>query len=332
MKSFLRSINDAARFEKAKKNIVVENKKVKQNILENKKVKQNILENKKDDCNPKEEKKIILSLDSEEKTKKLYKIKETLETRIINLQWRMKSIDIKYVLNEVKELEEEYLENKEEIIKMYGDEYKEKFNRLEKLIKQAYKNEEQKKEQKRKRKLNLMKYENDTIENLKYKKSEDNENSEALKEIDRYIISTYRTYITENEMTKEDREEIKSKESKKYIRGYYGLRSPPQNNECCEGHRDFLNRHINMKENVEDEIYRIIFKEKKYNVEMFEEIQYECEEVENNIIENIEEVEEVKNDIIENIEEVNFFSIFFCSLIFCYICSIYTDYISINFF
>ena len=32
MKSFLRSINDAARFEKAKKNIVVENKKVKQNI------------------------------------------------------------------------------------------------------------------------------------------------------------------------------------------------------------------------------------------------------------------------------------------------------------
>ena len=28
MKSFLRSINDAARFEKAKKNIVTENKKV----------------------------------------------------------------------------------------------------------------------------------------------------------------------------------------------------------------------------------------------------------------------------------------------------------------
>ena len=201
MKSFLSTINDIKKINKAKKNIAVENKKVKQNILENKK----------------EEKKIILSQDSEEKTKKLYKIKETLETRIINLQWRMKSIDIKYVLNEVKELEEEYLENKEEIIKMYGDEYKEKFNRLEKLIKQAYKNEEQKKEQKRKRKLNLMKYENDTIENLKYRKSQVNENSEALKEIDRYIISTYRTYITENKWVKEDREEIKCKESKKCI-------------------------------------------------------------------------------------------------------------------
>ena len=63
----------------------------------------------------------------------------------------MKSIDIKSVLNEVKELEEEYLGNKEEVIKIYGDEYKEKFNILEKLIKQAYKIEEQKKEQKRKR-------------------------------------------------------------------------------------------------------------------------------------------------------------------------------------
>ena len=94
---------------------------------------------------------MILSLDSGEKTKKLYKIKEKLEARIINLQWRIKSIDIKFVLNEVKELEEEYLENKEEVIKIYGDEYKEKYNRLEKLIKQAYKNEEQKKEQKRKK-------------------------------------------------------------------------------------------------------------------------------------------------------------------------------------
>ena len=96
MKSFLSAINDFKKINKAKKNIAVENKKVKQNILEN----------KKDDFNQKEEKKIILSLDSEEKTKKLYKIKETLETRIINLQWRIKSIDIKYVLNEVKELEE----------------------------------------------------------------------------------------------------------------------------------------------------------------------------------------------------------------------------------
>ena len=33
MKSFLRSINDAAKFEKAKKNIVAENKKVKNEKL-----------------------------------------------------------------------------------------------------------------------------------------------------------------------------------------------------------------------------------------------------------------------------------------------------------
>ena len=33
MKSFLRSINDAARFEKAKKNIVAQNKKVKNEKL-----------------------------------------------------------------------------------------------------------------------------------------------------------------------------------------------------------------------------------------------------------------------------------------------------------
>ena len=64
-------------------------KKQKKNIVaENKKVKQNILENKKGDCIPKEEKKMI-SLDSGEKTKKLDKIKETLEARIINLQWSM---------------------------------------------------------------------------------------------------------------------------------------------------------------------------------------------------------------------------------------------------
>ena len=36
MKSFLSSINDFKKINKAKKNIAVENKKVKQNILENK--------------------------------------------------------------------------------------------------------------------------------------------------------------------------------------------------------------------------------------------------------------------------------------------------------
>ena len=106
------------------------------------------------------------------------------------------------------------------------------------------------KEIKKERKLDLRGYENELIERLKYKKSEDNENSKALKEIDRYIISTYRTYITENERAKEDREKIKCKESKKCIRGYYGLRLPPQNDKCCEGHRDFLNRHISIKENL----------------------------------------------------------------------------------
>ena len=234
----------------------------------------------------------MILLDSGEKTKKFDKIKETIEARIINLQWRMKSIDIEYVLNEVKELEEEYLANKEEVIKIYGDEYKEKFNRLEKMIRQAHKIEEQKKEQKRKRKLNLMKYENDTIENLKYRKSQDNDNGEAFKAIDRYPISTYKIYITENERAKKDREEIKCKDSKKCIRGYYGL----QNNECCDGHKDFLNRHVSMRHKVEDEIFRIIFKQKKYNVELYEEIGYESDECD-----DLEEVEEIKN--IEKVKE-----------------------------
>ena len=143
MQNFLRTINDTKKINNAKKIISDESKK---NII-----------------NTNEEKY------EEEKIKELCKIKETLETRIINLQYRIKSIDIKYVLKDVKELEEKYLENKEEIIKMYGDEYKEKFNRLEKLIEQAYKKEEEKKERQRKRRLILTEYENELIEKLKYK-------------------------------------------------------------------------------------------------------------------------------------------------------------------
>ena len=66
-------------------------------------------------------------------------------------------------------------------------------------------------------------------------KSEDNENSEALVYIEKYIIDKYRKYITENDEVKRERDEIKCEGSKKCITSYYGLK----NNSCCEGHRVF---------------------------------------------------------------------------------------------
>ena len=293
MQKFLSTINGVKKINKAKKMISDESKKTIINTNE-----------EKHEEEKHEEEKTIINTNEEKHEEEKYKYpitKETLERRIFNLQMRMKILDIENILSEVKEFEE-YLKNKEEIIKMYGDEYKEKIDRLEKLIKQAYKKEEQKKE--KKRKLDLRGYENELIEKLKYKKSEDNENGEALKEIDRYIISTYRTYITENERAKEDREKIECGESKKCIRGYYGL----QNNECCEGHRNFLNWHFSIKQNVEEEIRRTLLKEKKYNIELFDEVECEpeeIEEVENNIIEDVEDVEKIEEvKEVENIEEV----------------------------
>ena len=60
-----------------------------------------------------------------------------------------------------------------------------------------------------------------------------------------------------------------------------------------------------MRHNVEDEIIRIIFKEKKYNVELYEQIGYEsneCEKVEK--VEEVEEIEEIEDITIENIENI----------------------------
>ena len=51
-----------------------------------------------------------------------------------------------------------------------------------------------------------------------------------------------------------------------------------------------------MRHNVGDEIFRIIIKEKKYNVELYEEIGYESDECD-----DLEEVEEIKN--IEKVKE-----------------------------
>ena len=215
MEKFLRNINKDQK-------LIKKNRGVKKVMKKNKDIKK--VENINEDI------KKVEDINEDQKL-----IKKNIETRVINIRIRINKVKIEKLLSEVIELEKEHLKNREELIKIYGNEYREKFNKIEKLINNIKGKYETKKKN---RKLNLKNYDNKMIKRLKIMESEDNENFEALVCIEKYIIDKYTKFITENEEVKRKRDKIKCESSKKCITAYYGLKD----NLCCDSHRDFLSR------------------------------------------------------------------------------------------